>query len=115
MKGIKDSPARGTRLPCTTNKPHGVLFFFLVIFLALQLNRLKQIENDGTFLERSAVIMIASVLSCSKGSSPDVLLLHQGKKKQTQKKNLENALLSLYTSVVNISVAWFSFPFAVIL
>lgn len=75
----------------------------------------KQIENDGTFLERSAVIMIASVLSCSEGSSPDILLLHRGKKKLKKKNKLENALLSLYTSVVNISAALFSFPFAVIL
>lgn len=84
MKGIKDSPARGTQLPCTTNKSHVV--FFLVIFLVQQLNRLKQIENDGTFLERSAAIMIASVLWCSEGSSPDVLLLHQGHDKPPKNK-----------------------------
>lgn len=100
MKGIKDSPARGTRLPCTTNKPHGFFVFFLV-------------ETDWKWW------YILGAFSCDYDCFSIIVFrgVFSGYfvAASRQKKKLENALLSLYTSVVNISAALFSFPFAVIL
>lgn len=69
---MKDSPVRGTELPCTTNKPHEFFFLFFSFhgFNIAVKETDTQIENNVKFLEHSAdcdclsIILFQGVLFC---------------------------------------------------